>query len=178
MTLIDTGECGRFQVNPDVATSEPMENDDTIYSVERFGKTPLLTDIKELFIFGFPSYQNVTNDGRYRVKNGISFAVKTFTIFENYSYRYKGESEKVDSINYKITIKDKTVTDSLKGYSGSPVFGRRNEKSRWILLGLLCAGNTKSNDLFIVKYCYVLNKINAIKNTSNFFLHRDKAKPL
>ena len=124
MALIDTGECGRFQVNPDVEACEPMENDDTIYSVECFGKIPLLTDINELFIFGFPSYQNVTNNGRYRVKDGISFAVKTFTIFENYSYKYKGESEKVDSIDYKITIKDKTVTDSLKGYSGSPVFGR------------------------------------------------------
>ena len=81
MILIDTGECGRFQVNPDVATCEPMENDDTVYSVESFGKIPLLTDINELFIFGFPSYQNVTNNGRYIVKDGISFAVKTFTIF-------------------------------------------------------------------------------------------------
>src|SRR5437588_870823 len=74
---------------------------------------------KEIFIFGFPGYQNYTPFG-YKIKDGLILKINSYSIKENYLYRYKGENAKIDSINYDVILKDTMNYDSLRGYSGSP----------------------------------------------------------
>lgn len=149
-------------LGPDIVAYEiPGHIPDTIYSIEKFLHSKLPKKKKDVSMYGFPAYANKLSNGEDFVNNSTNLFIDNYTFYNWYKFQDCNKKDAIDSIDYLIRPFTKVVSDSLSGYSGSPVFIRK--KKKWFFLGTFAS--TVGNDkLLFVKSEFTLW---AIRNCHN-----------
>ncbi|MEJ7821476.1 MAG: trypsin-like peptidase domain-containing protein [Chitinophagaceae bacterium] len=153
----DTSKCYDFTEVADVMVLKmPAKGYEKINSVEKFLQPPF-KKINQLIIFGYPaSGVDYKIASKLKIKNNPK-VVTHFALFNN-----KNDTiPKIDSINYNVVTNSIPINNTLKGYSGSPVFLQDKTTKRWRIAGVFSGALTATNTgyLSVAKIDYVLKQI-------------------
>lgn len=155
----DTSVCASIPYTPDLIAykiDDPIP--DTVYTINDFLPFTLPKKKSEIDIYGFPYLANIDKEGYYMESPASHLSFNKYEFYNYYPYKINAcnvSKTIIDSMNYVVKTTNISY-DSLRGYSGSPVFIRNRKNNKWAFIGTFVA-KVEYDKYAITKPEYTLN---------------------